>query len=102
MKRVKGCLNSSCTEYRKTYYKESDEYCSKCGSKLCYVCKYPKCFKQLPDNSKENICEFHIAEKKDKKDKLNKTFERIGEGVAATVVVVAGAIKLIGDITKKE
>ena len=53
MKRVKGCLNSKCVEYKKTYYKESDEYCVKCGTKLSYVCKHPKCFKQIPDNVKE-------------------------------------------------
>ena len=42
MKRVKGCLNNKCVEYKKTYYKESDEYCVKCGTKLSYVCKHPK------------------------------------------------------------
>lgn len=39
MKRVKGCLNSKCVEYKKTYYKESDEYCVKCGtSRMVVVC----------------------------------------------------------------
>ena len=102
MKRVKGCLNSSCTEYRKTYFEESDEYCSKCGSKLSYVCKHPKCFKQLPDNGIENICEFHRAEKKDKKDKRNKTLKKIGEGIGMGVVIIGGIAKAVLDITKKE
>ena len=69
MKRVKGCLNSNCDEYKKTYYKVSDEYCVKCGTKLSYVCKHHKCFKQIPDDIKEIYCPVHIAERKDKKEK---------------------------------
>jgi predicted amidophosphoribosyltransferase len=34
MKRVKACLNSECSECKKTYYKATDEFCVKCGSKL--------------------------------------------------------------------
>ena len=40
MKRVKACLNSECSECKKTYYKATDEFCVKCGSKLSYVCKH--------------------------------------------------------------
>ena len=77
MKRVKGCLNSNCKEYKKTYYKESDEYCVKCGTKLSYVCKHPKCFKQIPDDVKENYCPVHIAERKDKKEKRVKPLKKL-------------------------
>ena len=67
MKRVKGCLNSECSEYKKTYFKASDENCMICGSKLSYVCKYPECFKAISDDTKECYCPIHIAERKDKK-----------------------------------
>ena len=51
MKRFKGCLNNDCCEYtKKRLYKESDNFCVKCGSKLNFVCK--DCFKQLPDDGK--------------------------------------------------
>lgn len=102
MKRVKGCLNSNCTEYKKTYFKGSDEYCSKCGAKLSYVCKHPKCFKQLPDNSKENICEFHIAEKKDNKDKARKVLKEVGIGVLAVGGTILTVGKEVLDIVDKK
>ena len=59
MKRVKACLNSECSECKKTYYKATDEFCVKCGSKLSYVCKHKNCFKALPDDSKEILCPVH-------------------------------------------
>ena len=102
MKRVKACLNSSCTEYQKTYYKESDEYCEKCGAKLSYVCKHPKCFKQIPDDVKENYCPVHKAERQDKKEKRVKTVKRIGGGILAAVTLTITAGKAAIDFVKKQ
>ena len=102
MKRVKGCLNSNCKEQKKTYYKESDEYCVKCGTKLSYVCKHPKCFKQIPDDVKENYCHVHIAERKDKKEKRGETVKKIGGGILAGVGVVVTVGKAAIDIAKKK
>lgn len=102
MKRVKGCLNKRCNEYHKTYYKESDEYCVKCGTKLSYVCKHPKCFKQIPDNVKEKYCPVHLAERQDKKEKRGKTALKVGGGLAGIGFSILGGVKLIGDIVKKK
>lgn len=95
MKRVKGCLNRNCTEYKKTYYKECDEYCVKCGSKLSYVCKHPKCFKQIPDNEKETCCPVHIAERKDRKEKHGNTLKKVGSRVLAFGGIVLTVGKMI-------
>lgn len=102
MKRVKGCLNSNCKEYRKTYYKESDEYCVKCGTKLSYVCKHPKCFKQIPDNVKEAYCPVHIAERKDRKEKRGNTLKKVGGGALALGGLVLTVGKTVIDISKKK
>lgn len=102
MTRAKGCLNSSCSEYKKNYYKASDEYCVKCGAKLSYVCKYRKCFKQIPDDVIETYCPVHIAERQDKKEKRGDTLKKVGDGV----LMVGGAIitvgKIVIDATKKK
>lgn len=91
MKKVKGCLNNSCSEYKKTFYKETDEYCVKCGAKLSYVCKQRKCFKQIPDDAKEAYCPIHIAENQDKREKRGDMFKKLGGGalaVGATIIAV--------------
>lgn len=102
MKRVKGCLNRECTEYKKTFFKASDEYCVKCGSKLSYVCKYPKCFKSIPDEVQEKYCPIHIAEIQDKKEKREETAKKFGGGILA----IGGAAITIGktaiDIVRKK
>ena len=102
MKRVKGCLNSNCKEYKKTYYKESDEYCVKCGTKLSYVCKHPKCFKNIPDNAKEAYCPIHIAERQDKKEKRIANAKKIGGGVIGFASIFAVVGKVIVDNAKKK
>ena len=102
MKRVKGCLNSKCVEYKKTYYKESDEYCVKCGTKLSYVCKQPKCFKQIPDNVKEKYCPVHLAERQDKKEKRGDTAKKVGGGVLAAFGVAVTVGKTVVDVVRKK
>lgn len=98
MKRVKGCLNSNCKEYRKTYYKESDEYCVKCGTKLSYVCKQPKCFKQIPDDAKEKYCPIHAVERQDKKEKRNESLKKLGSGALAVCGAAVAVCKTVIDI----
>lgn len=102
MKRVKACLNSNCTEYKRTYYKESDEYCVKCGAKLSYVCKHPKCFKQIPDDVKENYCPVHIAARQDKKEKRREAVKKIGGGILAVGGLAVTVGKAAIDIVKKK
>ena len=70
MSAIKGCINKNCISFKKKIqYKKTEDFCSKCGDKLQYVCKNKKCHKQLPDNS-EKYCPICLAEKKDKKNKL--------------------------------
>lgn len=102
MKKVKGCLNNSCSEYRKTYYKESDEYCVKCGYKLSYVCKYKKCFKQIPEDSKEAYCPVHLAEMQDKKGKQGNTAKKIGVGALSIGGLMLTIGKTIIDVIKEK
>lgn len=102
MKRVKGCLNNDCGEYKKTYYKATDEYCVKCGTKLCYVCKNRKCFKQVPDDSIEAYCSVHLAEMQDKKEKQGETVKKVGIGIFAAIGATVTAGKAIIDIVKKK
>lgn len=102
MKRVKGCLNNNCIEYKKTYYKKSDEYCVKCGAKLSYVCMHHKCFKQIPDNIEETYCPVHLAERKDKKEKRDNVLKKVVNGVAVVGVGVVTITKAVVDITKKK
>ena len=102
MKRVKGCLNKTCSEYHKTYYKENEEHCAKCGTKLSYVCKHPECFKQIPDNVMEKYCPVHLAEKQDKKEKQIKFAAKVGGGLLALGAAFIGVIKALGDISKEE
>lgn len=102
MKRVKGCLNSSCKEYKKTYYKESEETCPKCGTKLSYVCKHPKCFKQIPDNVREQYCPVHLAEKQDKKEKLTDKVVKVCKGSVVGIVTIVGVTKTVISIMRKK
>lgn len=90
-KRIKGCLNCNCEDYKKTQYKETDELCAKCGTKLSYVCKNKKCFKQIPDDAKEAYCPNHIAERKDKRDEnWGKAKKVLGFAVAIGAAAVGG------------
>jgi len=89
MGRVKGCLNKNClTNKKKITYKEGDDYCSKCGEKLSYVCK--KCYTQLPDKL-EKYCVRCLAEKEDIKNKRLK----IGGGVLAVGGTILGVGKTV-------
>lgn len=95
MSRAKGCLNKRCEEYKKTYYKESDMFCVKCGTELSYVCKHHKCFKQLPDDTNDKYCLTCLSNIRDKRDERNKKIKQAGIGflgVGATVVTIAKAV----------
>lgn len=93
MKRVKACLNIECKDCKKSYHKECDDYCAKCGSKLYYVCKHPKCFKVIPDDVQENYCPTHLAERKDNRDKVVAGAVKVGSTLLAAVPVVGGIVR---------
>lgn len=98
MRRVKGCINEACIANKKEKtYKVKDDYCSKCGNKLYYVCK--KCYTQLDKDSK-NYCIRCFAEKKDQ----NNNAKKIGVKVFALGVPAVGVgkkfIEVIKDLPK--
>lgn len=71
VKAVKGCINEACIAYKsKLHFKDSDQFCPKCGNPLYYVCK--RCGKQLPDNSRKYClrCENDIKDQHDEWGKV--------------------------------
>lgn len=98
---VKGCFNKKCVaNQKKITYKKADEYCSKCGRKLYYVCRGKECYTQLPDDS-EKYCARCLADKQDSKHKALKKAGKIG-GVVATIGIVLSTGKgLVKVILKK-
>lgn len=96
---VKGCVNEKCVANRKkTHYKKADEYCTKCGEKLQYVCA--DCFTVLPNN-KMKYCDLCMAKRSDKKDKAIKSAEKVGTGILAVAGLAVSIGKAGIDIIKK-
>ena len=90
MKKIKGCGNESCEAHKKKrIYKESEAYCSKCGSPLVYVCK--DCYTQLTSNT-DKYCLRCLAEHKDRTDKIKK----VAAGVGGAALTVGGVIYKYG------
>lgn len=96
MGRVKGCINKTCVaNQKKITYIKSDEYCSKCGNEIFYVCS--ECYTQLPDDSEKYCVRCH-AEKQDRKDRALK----IAGGIVATAgIIAAGTGKTIIKVISK-
>lgn len=97
MRKIKGCGNESCEAHKKKItYKESEAFCSKCGSPLVYVCK--ECYTQLSDDAKK-YCVRCSAEHDDRKDKAKKVAARVGALAFDSVVFTYG--KKAFDVAKK-
>ena len=78
---IKSCGNEACEAFKKKItYKETEGFCSKCGSVLAYVCK--DCHTQLPDDTKK-YCVRCLAEHEDRKDKAIKVVAGVGSGALA-------------------
>ncbi|HHX61626.1 MAG TPA: hypothetical protein GX707_13100 [Epulopiscium sp.] len=85
MRRLKGCSSVKCIANKNKHtFKEANNYCSKCGNTLYYVCK--KCHTQLPGDS-DKYCVRCSAQKQDKKESTLK----IAGGITMTVVVAAAS-----------
>ena len=99
MGKIKGCGNESCeTHKKKITCKESEAFCSKCGSPLVYVCK--DCHTQLPDDAKK-YCVRCFAEHEDRKDKAKKLAAGVGGGALAVGGVIFTYGKKVFDVAKK-
>lgn len=90
MEKIKGCGNESCESHKKKLtYKDSEAFCSKCGSPLVYVCK--DCYTQLPTDT-DKYCVRCLAKHEDKKDK----FKKVAAGVGGGALLVGGVILKYG------
>ena len=84
-KRVKGCYNLTCKNYRKEVkFKPTDNFCPNCGKELVYVCA--DCFEKIEDMGLEvkrcRDCEAKHAAKKEKLKAGVDTAKKIaGKGV---------------------
>lgn len=101
MKAFKGCVNPKCETYKKKQYKNEDEYCTKCGEKLFYVCA--DCWKQL-DTNKERYCITCKAMREDKKDqrveKVKEVAKKATSAFAAGGAVMAATAKSVQQFEK--
>ena len=99
MRKIKGCCNESCEAHKKKItYKESEAFCSKCGSPLVYVCK--ECHTQLSDDAKK-YCVRCFAEHEDRKDKAKKVAAGVGGGALAVGGIILTYGKKAFDVAKK-
>ncbi|KRU25041.1 hypothetical protein VT91_08440 [Clostridium sporogenes] len=99
MGKIKGCGNESCeTHNKKITCKESEAFCSKCGSQLVYVCK--DCYTQLPNDS-EKYCVRCFAKREDRKHKAKKVAAGVGGGALAIGGVILTFGKKALDVAKK-
>ena len=98
-KRKKGCPNESCEIHKKKVMLKSEiDYCSKCGSKLIYVCS--KCSKEIEDIDKKHqiccFCEAYLEEKRS--HRIEKV--KVGAGKAGKVVVSVVSPIVLGVVGK--
>lgn len=84
MSRLKGCVNEKCELFKKKKFKERENYCSRCGTVLKYVCKSHKCFTFLEENDGEVCvrCEQKKQDAKDNRKKAAKKVAALGAGAA--------------------
>lgn len=104
-RRKKGCPNEGCILHTKKVKQNAEnDFCSKCGTKLIFVCANSKCFDEIEDlGPKHRICsrcEIEIQEKKQKVvDGVKNVAGKAGKAVVAvaTPVVVGIAGKVVKD-----
>jgi len=95
MGKIKGCGEETCVAHKKkTVYKKSDTFCSKCGNPLVYMCK--DC-KTMLSGDTNKYCVRCLAKYKDKKDKAKKAG---GGAIAIGGIVLAVGKKAIGFAAK--
>ena len=89
MKANRGCVNPECKAYKKIKYKDDDNFCSKCGRPLYYVCS--DCWKALEDDS-ETLCLACKTRRAQKKAEQKEAIKEGAQAVAGVVVAVGGAV----------
>lgn len=101
MKAFKGCVNPDCVAYKKKHYKEDDDYCTKCGEKLYYVCA--DCWKQIETNAERYCipCKAIRADRRDQRtEKAKETSKKAFRAMAAVGPFMVAAAKNVKQIEK--
>lgn len=98
MRKIKGCGNESCEAHKKKItYKEAENFCSRCGTLLVYVCK--DCYTQLPADA-EKYCVRCLAKHEDRKEKAKKVVVKVGGGALAIGGLIFTGGKKALDVVK--
>ena len=87
MAKKKACLNPSCSNCKRTKYKESEQICPICHGKLDFVCTNKGCYKVISEKLKEKFCPICKAEKEDTKAKVIDVSKK-ALGVAGTIATL--------------
>lgn len=83
-KRVKGCIDDSCQAHiEKRKYKAEEEFCSKCGKPLVFVCA--ECHKQIEDEYSHRYCMLCEAQKKHHGGKIKHELKKFGDKAKANI-----------------
>lgn len=86
-KRVKGCYNLTCKNYRKEVkFKVTDNYCTNCGRELVYVCA--DCFEKIEDMGPE------VKYCKECEEKRTAKKEKVKAGVDKAKVIAGKGVEL--------
>ena len=94
MAKVKGCTNSRCVAHtKKITYKKSEDFCSKCGQPLSFVCK--SCYTPIEESQK--LCVMCQAKVDDRNDKIKDGVLKVGGAALSIGAVVLSKGK---DLTK--
>ena len=76
-RRIKSCPNEACECHMKKKYKADDQYCTKCGEPLIFVCA--KCFCEIEDlGYKHIICKACEAKAQERKERIKDTVKTKG------------------------
>lgn len=100
-KRVKGCYNLTCKNYRKEVkFKATDNFCANCGAELVYVCA--DCFEKIEDMGPEvRLCKECEAKRTAKKEAVKAGVDK-AKGLAEKGIKLApAAISLVKDPSVK-
>ena len=101
-KRVKGCYNLTCKNYRKEVkFKVTDNYCSNCGKELVFVCA--DCFEKIEDMGPEvKLCVECEAKKEAKKEKIKAGVDTAKKIAGKGVELAPAALGLVKNPKAKD
>ena len=91
MAKIKGCTNSQCVAHtKKITYKKSEDFCSKCGQPLSFICK--SCY--TPIEESQRLCIMCQAKVDDRNDKIKDGVAKVGTAALSLGVAVLSKGKI--------